>query len=744
MGERERRLDEVRARRTPLENHLIDELRAGKIGRREFIRRGAVVGMSVPMLGFIASACGVTQRGPRAGRPAADRQARVRRDDPRRRAAAGRRAGPGDRQRPGRARHARPVGRVPGLVGPRAQAAPRLAESWTPSEDGQVWRFKLRQGVTFHDGAPLTAEDVAATFNRLADPDVGSNALSVFNGVLSKGGAKAADPTTVEFELDAPNGNFPFLVSSDNYNAIILPASYEGDWEKSFIGTGPWKLEEYRPGSGVSYERNEEYWDPQRRTVADRSEFRFYGDEQASVFGLLGNEVDVLLQFSVAGGKALLTDPDIRTLELEASAHRQIHLRNDVEPFQDKRVRQAMALLVNRTRARRRPARHQVRHRQRQPVRPRLPVDRRRPAAPARRAQGQGAARRRGQGGRLHGGLEHVGRVRDARPGAAAAAGRARGRDPDRPHDHRRRHVLRRGDVRQLAVAGLDDGDHRVRPPRRAQRAARRAAAVQGHVERRALQERPLRRARKGLHGGGRPRRAADARRSRSRSCCSTRARSCSPTSTTTSRGRGTRSPTSRSPRWATSISAAPGWWPSHGTVHRQTGRPQPDHALPAVRDRVRRLPGPAGRRRAQHPRPVRRPAVRRRAQRGARHQPLAHRPVPRLDRGPADVRHGRLAHARAAGLGRARGGARQLAEARRPGLHPRDPAVDPRRRLRRAQRGQQARPVHLARGPVRDRDPGLRLGRAADPGLQPAPRDLPRDRDGAARAPGSSPRSST
>ena len=94
--------------------------------------------------------------------------------------------------------------------------------------------------------------------------------------------------------------------------------------------------------------RNEEYWDPERRTVADRSEFRFYADEQASVFGLLGNEVDVLLQFSVAGGKALLTDPDIRTLELKASAHRQIHLRNDVEPFKDKRVRQAMALLVNR------------------------------------------------------------------------------------------------------------------------------------------------------------------------------------------------------------------------------------------------------------------------------------------------------------------------------------------------------------------------------------------------------------
>ena len=61
MGERSRRLDEVRAQRTPLENHLIDELRTGHIDRREFIRRGTVVGMSIPLLGFIASACGVSR-----------------------------------------------------------------------------------------------------------------------------------------------------------------------------------------------------------------------------------------------------------------------------------------------------------------------------------------------------------------------------------------------------------------------------------------------------------------------------------------------------------------------------------------------------------------------------------------------------------------------------------------------------------------------------------------------------------
>ena len=348
MGERERRLDEIRTDRTPLENHLIDELRSGHIGRREFIRRGTVVGMSVPLLGLIASACGVS------------REEIERKDEPQ----------TGTPQRGGtiRAGILQPAGALDpvtvadqgglGILGQSGEyliwsdrdlkAQPRLAESWAPTEGGRVWRFKIRQGVTFHDGTPMDAEDVASTFNRLADPDAGSNALSVFNGVLSKGNTKAVDGTTVEFQLDAPNGNFPFLVSSDNYNAIILPKTYDGDWEKTFIGTGPWKRSDFRPGEGVSYVPNRDYWDKDRIPVSDESEVRFYSNEQSEVFGLLGNEVDVLVQFSVAGGKALLTDPDIRTIELRASAHRQVHLNNSTEQFKDKRTRQAMALLVNR------------------------------------------------------------------------------------------------------------------------------------------------------------------------------------------------------------------------------------------------------------------------------------------------------------------------------------------------------------------------------------------------------------
>ncbi|MDX8463907.1 ABC transporter substrate-binding protein, partial [Mesorhizobium humile] len=124
---------------------------------------------------------------------------------------------------------------------------PVLAESWSPNADGSVWTFKLRKGVKFHNGEDFKADDVVATFDRLADPKGTSNALSVFKGLLSKGGTRKVDDHTVEFHLDAPNGSFPYSVSIDNYNAVILPASYKGDYEKTFEGTGPFRLESYTP-----------------------------------------------------------------------------------------------------------------------------------------------------------------------------------------------------------------------------------------------------------------------------------------------------------------------------------------------------------------------------------------------------------------------------------------------------------------------------------------------------------------
>ena len=342
------RVDAIRARSTDRENHLIDELRFGKIGRREFMRRAAVAGMALPVAGFVATACGARRDSleeadePQTESPEPGGTIRIGQQSP---------SGELDPVTVGDQGGLAVLGQTGEYLiwsDGELQPQPRLAESWSSNDDGSVWTFKLREGVQFHDGKAMDSQDVVTTFDRLADPDNGSNALSVFTGVLSKGGTKAIDASTVEFTLDAPNGNFPFLTSSDNYNAIILPKDYEGNWDRTFIGTGPWKLGQYRPGEGITLLPNEQYWDPARRPLVDKAEVVLFGNEQSLVLGFQGNQVDYVLQFSVSGGKALLTDPTVITTELKSSAHRQCHLRNDVEPFNDKRIRRAVALLANR------------------------------------------------------------------------------------------------------------------------------------------------------------------------------------------------------------------------------------------------------------------------------------------------------------------------------------------------------------------------------------------------------------
>ncbi|MBD0317786.1 MAG: ABC transporter substrate-binding protein [Thermoleophilia bacterium] len=348
MDERQRRTDDVRRERSELENHLIDEYAGGKISRREFVRRGTVVGMSLPMLSFLAAACGGGDEGGGGG-------------------GGGGQAAKAARGGTIRTAIQSPAGDIdPVTIADEGGLAvlgqtgeyltfsneklvlePQLAESWKPNEDGTVWTFKLRQGVKYHDGGTVTAKDVVATFDRLSDPKVGSNALSALGGVLSKGNTKAVDDATVEFTLDAPNGSFPYIVSSDNYNAIILPASYDGGYAKTFPGTGPWRLERFQPNVGVSFTKNPDYWD-RGKPLADRNEIKFYAEEQPRVLAVQGNEVDVIAHFSVSGGQGLLDDPSVNVVELRSSVHRQIHMRTDKEPFNDKRVRQAMALALDR------------------------------------------------------------------------------------------------------------------------------------------------------------------------------------------------------------------------------------------------------------------------------------------------------------------------------------------------------------------------------------------------------------
>jgi peptide/nickel transport system substrate-binding protein len=192
----------------------------------------------------------------------------------------------------------------------------------------------------------MTAKDVAASINRLADPANNSNALSAFGGVLSKNSAEATDDTTVVFKLDAPNGSFPYYLSNDNYNAIILPATYDGKFDKSWPGTGPWKNTAYQAGASATFVRNDAYWG--KKALPDTLQVTLSPDEASQVLALQGNQVDVVQQVTVSGAQAILNDPSFQILGIRASTHRELSMRCDTAQFKDKRVRQAIALTLDR------------------------------------------------------------------------------------------------------------------------------------------------------------------------------------------------------------------------------------------------------------------------------------------------------------------------------------------------------------------------------------------------------------
>jgi peptide/nickel transport system substrate-binding protein len=341
-----KRLGQLREGQGEIANHIIDEFAAGRLSRRDFIRRGTVVGISVPLLGSILAACGSSGSSSSpsggsssaAGAPGAVIKAGI--------------VTPTGAINPvtvadqGGLDMLGQTGEYLCLSTQTLTLKPVLATSWTPNSKADVWTFKIRPGVKFHNGQALTADDVVYTYQLHTNPKGEANALSAFGGVLTPAGVKKVDDLTVEFHLSAPNGNFPYLTSSDNYNMIILPKGYDpAKWQSTFLGTGPFKLGSYTPKSGATFTRNESYWG--KKALPSSTVFTFYDTQNPSILALTGGTIDVVGQFAVAGAQELLTG-SYNIIKLKSSAHRQLSMRNDKAPFTDPRVRQAIALTLDR------------------------------------------------------------------------------------------------------------------------------------------------------------------------------------------------------------------------------------------------------------------------------------------------------------------------------------------------------------------------------------------------------------
>ena len=324
-----------------LENELIDEYRAGTLTRLELIQRGSVLGISLPFLGLLAgraeSAFGapmeVGQRGGtiRIGSAPID----------------------GSLEPPLlQSLAAISVTQISGeqlvFADKNAVLRPRLATSWKPSRGGRSWTFQIRRGVRFHDGKPMTTDDVVATFRRLLGPD--SQAQSSYKGVIRS--VRKVGRNAVRFDLEAPNGLFPYLTGQMTYQAIILPRTYEmpsdlskpGEFTSKMIGTGPFRLRQNRGPGGISWVANPNYWGG--RPAIDAVEMQILED-QARVTALQSGQIDLAVQVSYEGARQLQRAGK-KVIPIRTANHRYLNMNVTKEPFNDVRVRQAIALALNR------------------------------------------------------------------------------------------------------------------------------------------------------------------------------------------------------------------------------------------------------------------------------------------------------------------------------------------------------------------------------------------------------------
>ena len=231
-------------------------------------------------------------------------------------------------------------------LGVDMRVEPDLAASWTSSADLTQWTFILRKGVKFHDGSVMTARDVVATFEAILDAKTASPARNNV-GPITKVTAK--DDNTVVFSLSAPFADLPVTLAYTN--AKIIPASVVKSGitvlDRSAIGTGPFKLVSFEGDRKIVVARNESYYD-QARPYLDRIEIVVYPDSTAEGSALISGDTDLISTLPPTEFARLKSAKGVKALRTPSGQFCNVNFGCDQKPFNDVRVRQALALTIDR------------------------------------------------------------------------------------------------------------------------------------------------------------------------------------------------------------------------------------------------------------------------------------------------------------------------------------------------------------------------------------------------------------
>jgi peptide/nickel transport system substrate-binding protein len=221
---------------------------------------------------------------------------------------------------------------------------PSLAESWSVSEDKLNWTFKLREGVKFHDGTPFTAEAVKYSFDRIKDPEIGSPRKSTAAVVEE---VEVVDDHTVVFKTSKSFA--PFLAQLTAYNLAILNPNQAKKHGKEYAqhpsGTGPFKLESWTPGEEIVLVKNEDYWGD--GPYLDKLVVKIVPEDSARVMMLMSDELDVIASVPAIMLDRLKKAKNVKILRKTGFRTIYIGLNTEMEPFTDRKVREAAALAID-------------------------------------------------------------------------------------------------------------------------------------------------------------------------------------------------------------------------------------------------------------------------------------------------------------------------------------------------------------------------------------------------------------
>ena len=229
---------------------------------------------------------------------------------------------------------------------PDMRPAPDLATEWNADDEAKAFTFKLRPGVLWHDGKPFTSADVVATFKAILDPKTASPARPVLNMIRE---IEAPDPLTVRFRLNVSYADFPISVSHANAR-IVSAEALSGPLtaiDTKANGTGPFKVETYDSARLLRLVKNPNYYFP-GKPYLDAVEMHLFPDLAAESANFLSGSMDVMLEVQQADYKRISSAPGVVGQRVPSGRFVNIVMRQDQKPFDDVRVRRAMAMAVDR------------------------------------------------------------------------------------------------------------------------------------------------------------------------------------------------------------------------------------------------------------------------------------------------------------------------------------------------------------------------------------------------------------